>query len=89
LQHFDDIARRQQCQARLMSHTLLGHEQHHHRDVVMPGPPAECLIVPEAALTLGILERALDPVSLTLHLPQMQDGCIGPGIGQGVFDRLL
>ena len=27
LQHLDDIARRQQCQARLVSHTLLGDEQ--------------------------------------------------------------
>jgi hypothetical protein len=42
LQHLDDIARCQQRQAWLMRHPLLGdeqHGQHHHGDVVVPGPP--------------------------------------------------
>jgi hypothetical protein len=31
-QHLDDVARRQQRQARLMSHALLGDEQHRQHD---------------------------------------------------------
>src|SRR5689334_6127431 len=47
-----------------MRHPLLGdeqHGQHHHGDVVVPGPPAQRLVIGQAALTLGILEGALDP----------------------------
>ena len=69
-QHLDDIARGQQFQARLMSRTLLGDEQHcehDHRHMVVPGPPPQHLIVRQAALAFGIFEGALDPIAMSLH----------------------
>src|ERR1019366_2434347 len=39
------------------------------------------------AFTFGIFESALNPVALSLHLTQPEEGCINRGIGQGVFDR--
>jgi hypothetical protein len=85
LQNLNDVARRQQRQARLMSYTLFGneqHRQHHHRDVVVPRSPAECLIVRQSTLALGIFKGALDPVTVSLHLPQTQHRRIRRSIGQ-------
>jgi hypothetical protein len=54
---------------------------------VVPGPPAQRLIVGETAFTFGIFESALDPMALPLHLTQSEEGCIDRGIGQSVLDR--
>jgi hypothetical protein len=89
LQHRDDIAWCQQRQAWLMRHPLLDdeqHGQHHHGDVVVPGPPAHRPVIGQAALALGILEGALDPVALALHLGQALQWSVGRSVGQAVFD---
>ena len=90
-QHLDDVARRKQFQARLMRGALLGdeqHRQHHHGGMVVPCPPAQRLIIGQAALALGIFESALDPIALPLHLRETQQGRLGQSIGKGVFDGL-
>ena len=86
LEHLHDVARRQQLQARLLGHALFRyeqHRQHHHRDVVMPWPPSQRLIIGEAALAFGVFESALDPVALP---------CIWASRSRGVsaeaFERL-
>src|SRR5271170_2712956 len=91
LEHLYDVARRQQLQARLLGHALFyyeQHRQHHHRDVVMPWPPSQRLIIGETALAFGVFESALDPVALPLHLGQSEPRRIGGGVREAVFDRL-
>ncbi len=64
---------------------LLQHEEHRHHHqghVVMPGKPAAHLIVSQAALALGILERALDPKPLPLHLDNCGCGMAGREVSQ-------
>src|SRR3954451_6630712 len=91
LQHLDDVAWCQQRQAWLMCDPLLGdeqHGQHHHADVVVPGPPAHDLVIGETALALGVLESPLNPVALALHLGQAFQRCVSRRVGQAVLDPL-
>lgn len=91
LQNLDDVTRGQQGEAGFVSHALLAnehHRQHDDRDVVMPGQPAQRLIIGQAALALGVFERAFDPVSVALHARKLMRGCIDRGIRQTIFERL-
>jgi hypothetical protein len=54
-----------------------------------PDNPPPSLRARSPAFALGIFKDALDPVTLPLHLPQMQDRSINRSIGQAIFDRLL
>ena len=56
--------------------------------MVMPGSPAQRLIVGQSALALAVFESALDPVALPLHLAQSERRRIGWGVRQAVFDRI-
>jgi len=85
-QHLDDVAWRQQFEARLAGHALFDdeqHRQHDDRDVVMPGSPAQRLIVGQAALALGVFEGALDPVAVPCICASRSNG-----VSAGAFDRL-
>jgi hypothetical protein len=69
LEHVNDVAWRQQVEARIVSDALLGNEQHcqhHHGDMVVPGLPAQRLIIGQAALAFGIFEDALYPIAMPL-----------------------
>src|SRR5436305_8176897 len=87
-----DVRTTQQRMALLVGELLLQHEEHRHHHqshVVVPGTPTTYLVVSQAALTLGILERALDPKPLPLHLHKTLQRSLRRGIAQDVLDRLL
>src|SRR4051794_24883560 len=78
--------------ALLVGKLLLQHEEHghyHQSYVMVPGTPAAYLIVSQAVLALAILERALDPKPLPLHLYKTLQRSLCRGIAQDVLDRLL
>src|SRR5882757_8459266 len=72
-----------------MAESGLQHELHRHHDqnhMAMPGLPLTCLILCHPNMTLGILEGALDPKPLALHLYQPDDtGSLG-SVTQAVLD---
>src|SRR5271170_520700 len=55
---------------------------------MMPGSPTQGLIVGQAAFALAVLEGALDPIALALHLGQSKAWRIFRRVRQAVFDRL-
>lgn len=54
----------------LVQHALFNHKQHshhHHRHVVMPAALLSGLVFTHSTLIFGILEKTLNPISLSLH----------------------
>src|SRR5712671_4683214 len=56
-------------------------------DVTVPSLPAQRLIIGQAELTFGVLEDALHPIAVPLHLGQTQRLRVSWGVGQAVLDR--
>lgn len=46
------------------------HGHHHQRGMMMPAAPATDLVLPEPSLLFGVSKRALDEVTLSLHVRQ-------------------
>jgi len=53
----------------------------------VPSLPAQRLIIGQAELTFGVLEDALHPIAVPLHLGQTQRLRVSWGVGQAVLDR--
>src|ERR1700734_2867378 len=72
-----------------MAESSLQHELHCHHDqghVAVPGLPLACLILRHSDMTFGILEGALDPEPLALHLDQPDDTGSLRSVTQAVLD---
>src|SRR6202163_4764216 len=61
---------------------------HHQSHVVIPGLPAASLVFVHTRLVLGLLERTLDPVALSLHVGQSLQREFGRRITRAVLDRI-
>lgn len=52
----------------------------------MPGGPLSCLILRHSDMALGVLEGALDPEALCLHLRQLGHARLGRSVAQADFE---